>query len=272
MVTAMARHKGPAPDVQMGFREPYIDPATVAAVQTVFARTRLSHQRWEGRQFQGRVDQRFVWRNTAKGDVDIFKERRLPSPTKLDVHLLVDASGSMMGPRACRAQDMAATLVDAFKRIPTIRVHVWQHNAVNGQTDIYRVFEPGMAPLGLNGMTANIGGGNADGFALQADGMRAVAQQRPDTKSMVIVISDGLPSVRGIDATADIHDHSTLVAETLRKKGVEVIAVAIAGSDKRHRQMYGNDKVVLFEGDWSHLSRDFSALFGKALATGRRVM
>jgi Mg-chelatase subunit ChlD len=266
------RSKGPAPDVYGADRTPYIDAATVAAVQTTFNRTRLSHQRWEGRQLQGRIDQRFVWRNTAKGDVDIFKERRLPSPTKLDVHLLVDASGSMMGARACRAQDMAATLVDAFKRIPTIRVHVWQHHALNGQTTIVRVFEPGMPADKIRKMTSNSGGGNADGFALEAVGMRAVSQQRPDTKSMVIVISDGLPSVTGVGATADIHEHSKMVADTLRKKGVEVIAVAIAGSDKRHRQMYGNDKCVLFEGDWSHLSRDFAGLFGKALATGRRVM
>jgi len=263
------KRKGPAADVQIGFREPYIDPATVAAVQTVFNRTRLGHERWEGRQLQGRIDPRFLWRNDARGQVDIFKERRLPSPTKLDVHLLVDASGSMMGPRACRAQDMAATLVDAFKRIPTVRVHVWQHHAVGAMTEIFRLYEPGMSPADLGRMTNNSAGGNADGFALEAVGMRAAQALRPDTKSMVIVISDGLPSVKGRNATGDIYDHSTLVASTLRKKGVEVLAVAIAGSPVAHQRMYGSDRVVLFEGDWSHLSRDFAALFGSALARKR---
>ena len=108
-----------------------------------------------------------------RGSIDIFRERQQQSPTMLDVHLLVDASGSMSGDRACRAQDMAATLVDAFKRIPTVRVHVWQHNASSGTASVYRVYEPGMSLDGMTQMLNHIDGGNADGFALQAVGERA---------------------------------------------------------------------------------------------------
>ena len=113
-------------------RKPYINAATAAGIQTVFNRTRLSRQSWESRQLAGRLDGRQAWRNDARGSIDIFRDRRLPSPTRLDVYILVDSSGSMYGGRICRAQDMAGTLVDAFKRIPTVRVHVYQLEASGG--------------------------------------------------------------------------------------------------------------------------------------------
>jgi len=248
-------------------RKPYINKATAAGIQTVFNRTRLSHQTWEARQMAGRLDGRQAWRNDARGSIDIFRDRRLPSPTKLDVHILVDSSGSMSGDRICRAQDMAGTLVDAFKRIPTIRVHVYQHHATQGVTSVFRVYEPGDSLDGLNHMPEKIAGGNADGFALEAVGMRAALQKRPDTKSMVIMISDGLPSVNGVGATGDILDHSKLVTQTLKRKGVDVMAVAIAGDKRAHELMYGEGSSVLFTGDWNELNRNLSAVFGKALAS-----
>jgi cobalamin biosynthesis protein CobT len=247
-------------------RKPYINAATAAGIQTVFNRTRLSHQGWEARQLAGRLDGRQAWRNDARGSIDIFRDRRLPSPTKLDVHILVDSSGSMHGDRICRAQDMAGTLVDAFKRIPTVRVHVYQHYATHGVTTIHRVYEPGDSLDGLTKMLHNIAGGNADGFALEAVGLRAAQQKRPDTKSLVIMVSDGLPSVAGVGATGDILDHSTIVTQMLKRKGVDVMAVAIAGDKRAHERMYGEGSSVLFTGDWNQLNREFGAVFGKALS------
>ena len=51
--------------VRYGYREPYIDKATSAGIQTVFNRTRLSHQTWQSRQLHGRLDGRQAWRNDA---------------------------------------------------------------------------------------------------------------------------------------------------------------------------------------------------------------
>ena len=252
-------------------REPYINAATAAGIQTVFNRTRLSHQTWESRQLTGRLDGRQAWRNDARGSIDIFRERKQPSPTRLDVHILVDSSGSMSGDRICRAQDMAGTLVDAFKRIPTVRVHVYQHHAHQGVTNIFRVYEPGDSLQGLNLMLQNIAGGNADGFALEAVGMRAASMKRPDWKSLVIMVSDGLPSVSGVGARADIRDHSKLVTQNLARKGVAVMAVAIAGDMRAHEYMYGEGSSVLFTGDWNELNRSFGAVFGKILSSAKVV-
>jgi cobalamin biosynthesis protein CobT len=193
----------------------------------------------------------------------------MPSPTKLNVHILVDASGSMMGDRACRAQDMAATLVAAFNHIPTVNLSVWQHNAVGHGATVYRVAERGIAPK-LDQMLNNIAGGNADGFALEFVGQRALRAARPDEKTLVIVISDGLPSVQGRGATGNILDHSKLVARTLRSKGCDVMSVAIAGDTSAHVQMYGEGNVVAFTNDWSELSRSFAATFGRVLGREAR--
>jgi hypothetical protein len=252
-----------------GEREPYVNVATVAAVQTVFNRTRLSHQGWESRQFSGRLDSRHAWRSDARGQVDIFRDRKMPSATKLNVHLMVDASGSMYGDNACRAQDMAATLVAAFQHIPTVNLSVWQHNASGNHATVYRVAERGIAPK-LNQMLNNLAGGNADGFALEFIGQRALKGARPDEKTLVIVISDGLPSVSGKGATGNILDHSTLVARELRRKGCDVMSVAIAGDPTAHVRMYGEGNVVSFTRDWSALSRSFAATFGKVLGREAR--
>lgn len=250
-------------------REPYIDGATVASIQTIFARSRLSHQGWRSRQLDGRLDSRAVWRNDARGHVDIFRERRAPSVTKADVWLLIDASGSMSGEKATRAQDVVGTLVEAFKRQPTVRLHVYMHNAIDANVRLYRVYEPGRTPK-IDRMLLKVASGNADGFALQAVGDRAVRALRPDTSSIVIMVSDGLPSVHGLGAiNREITQHSALVAQTLRDKGVQVMAVAIDGTNDAHRTMYGEKNVVPFDlrspRRWADLARDFAAIFGRLL-------
>jgi hypothetical protein len=104
--------------------------------------------------------------------------------------------------------------------------------------------------------------------SLEAVGLRAAQMKRPDTASMVIMVSDGLPSVNGVGATGDMLDHSKLVTQELKRKGVSVVGVAIAGDMRAHELMYGEGSSVLFTGDWNELNRSFAAVFGKVLAGG----
>jgi nitric oxide reductase activation protein len=264
-----AKGRDPNEVVTYGSRQPYVDGPTVASVQTAFARSRLSHQSWKSRLMDGRLDSRHAFRNDARGSVDIFKDRQAPSSTKLDVWLLVDASGSMAGEKACRAQDVAGTLVEAFKRIPTVNLHVWQHHAAAGKVQLIRVYQQGVPPR-LERMNVNVAGGNADGFALQAIAGRAVRDVRRDTKVLVIVVSDGLPSVHGLGATnRDIQAHSATVAEDMRRKGMAVMAVAIEGETDAHARMYGEENVIPFEigspTRWADFSRTLATVFGRTL-------
>jgi len=263
--------KGPAPMVLQGVREPYIDGGVVAAVRAVFNRTRLAHSDWQYRRLDGRLDSRSAWRYDARNQVDIFRERKNPSPTKLNVFLLVDASGSMMGRSACNAQDVSATLVDAFKHIPTVRMHVWQHWAMGGGATLLRRFEPGMSLEGLTKMPETAGG-NADNFALRAMGDRAVQLQRPDTQSVIIMISDGRPSVSGKNARiSDPVVHAQKTVADLARKRVSVLSVAIEPLGGLNVQMYGAKNVIPFTGNWSALAQSFAAVFGRFLQEAERA-
>jgi len=261
---------GPAPIQWGGVRKPYVNGAVVAAVRSIFGRTQLAHQNWAYRRLEGRLDSRNVWRYDAQNKVDIFRERKNPSPTKLNVFLLVDASGSMSGASACNAQDVSATLVDAFKHIPTVRMHVWQHWAESSGAVLLRRYEPGMTLEGLTKMPETAGG-NADNFALRAMGNRAVELQRPDTQSVIIVISDGRPSVHGQQAR--VHDpvaHAQHTVRELKRKRVSVLSVAIAPLGGINVQMYGEKNVIPFTGNWSELAQSFAATFGRFLREAAR--
>lgn len=263
-----AKGRNPNEVVQHMKREPYVDGPTVASIQTTFQRSRLSHQSWSSRLMEGRLDSRHAFRNDARGVVDIFKDRKAQSATRLDVWLLVDASGSMGGAKACRSQDVVATMVEAFKRIPTVNLHVWQHNA-SQSVELYRVYERNVGST-ADEMLLHVLGGNADGFALQAIADRAVRDVRRDTKVLVIVLSDGLPSVHGRGATNyDIKGHSTIVAEGMRRKGVSVMAVAIDGPTTAHAEMYGAENVVPFNRasptKWGDFARALAGTFGRLL-------
>lgn len=249
-----------------------INAATVAAIQTVFARSRLSHQAWKSRRLEGRVDGRNVHRYEATGKIDIFRDRKGQSPTKVNLWLLVDASGSMNGNKAEHSADISATLVEAFKRIPSVRLHVWQHDFQYSDHSVrlFKVYETGMSIAGFATMHGNGLEGNADGFALQAVGDRALADTRRDEQCLILVISDGAPTDHGIGATnRDLIQHSWTVSERLRQRGARVLCVAIEAYTSYAYTMYGKDNVVPFNYGkptaWEELARGFGALLGKTL-------
>lgn len=253
-------------------RDPQVNPAVVASIQTVFNRSRLSRQGWQSRLLEGRVDGRAVYRNDAKGSLDIFRERNAPTITKVNLWVIIDSSGSMNGTKIERAQDLAGTLVAAFQRIPSVRLQVWQHNAQgDGEVNLYRVYGPGKNII--NKMRSNVGGGNADGFAMQAIGDLALRAGRPDERTIVWMISDGLPSVPGTGSVnRDLASHSTIVCSALRAKGLTIIATAIAGFNQDFVKMYSPEWIMQFKVNvpaqqaWIDLGQQIGAIVGRALA------
>lgn len=255
-----------------GARKNQIDAATVASIQTVFQRSRLSRNGWQRRLLEGRVDSHNAWRSD-RGQVDIFKDRRAQSPTVVNLWLLVDASGSMHGNKAESAADISATFVEAFKRIPSVKLRVWQHDFEYGETavNLYRIFDPAHRSLDrFQTMHGNGLQGNADGFALAAIGQMALREARNGEKTLIIVISDGQPTDHAKNATNyDLLQFSHTVSEDLRRKGAQVYCVAIEKAKSYAYSMYGEENVVPFHyGDpraWSDLARDLAAMLGRTL-------
>ena len=82
---------------------------------------------------------------------------------------------------------------------------------------------------------------------------------------VLMVISDGLPSQSGLgsepgQALVDAVAHA-------RKMGIEVIAVAIDGSDQS--VYYGKDAMVPYTGDWTALGKALGTVVGRLLASRR---
>jgi hypothetical protein len=222
--------------------QPVVDTGTVAAVRLAFQRQRSAGRNWKTRQHTGRVDGRSVWRNDARCDRDIFRDRTATGAIKVNVHILVDASGSMTSEadpndpdvvqaradkksiwmlppevqariktRVQAATDVTATLVEAFRTQQDVRLSVWMHNTwthdntnnVPADLSLIEVIKSGKGKENIPYMPLMAGGGNGDGYAIKHVVDRLARETRPDEVPLLIVVSDGLPSWISPDRAID---------------------------------------------------------------------
>jgi hypothetical protein len=252
-----------------------------------------------------------VWRNEARLDMDIFRDRRAPGATKVNVHMLVDASGSMDWPdrevneadrdfwkqhkhwprgikrRIERAADISATLTEAFRSMPTVRMSISMHAARyngNGDISIFKVVEHGRGAQNIPYMVKMADGGNGDGYAIAHIVDQLKRESRSDEVSLLIVISDGLHSWianHNPDSWAGLTEEQRALAfdgnalvfnvvNEAREQGVRVLSVALVPTDNQP-EMYGKDNVIPFDCEsddnpWGRLAVTFGAALGDTLA------
>jgi len=278
-----------------GYHEPVVHAPVVSAVRTAFVRARTSPRLWKHRQFEGRLDPRNVWRQQATNTTDIFRERLAPGATKVNVHILVDGSGSMTGmdqknedgsaaQRIEKAMDITATLCDAFRGQPQVRFNVWLHNTVAqmGEVAMWPIVTNGGGRENIGQMRNATGGGNGDGYAIKWVGEKVRRSHRKGEVDLLIVVSDGLPSWlsqhRHINWStygqpgAAANDGVALVrnaVEELRERGTRVLSIAIA-PNQNQAEMYGEDGVIPFDGDWTQLAVDIGQALGQTLSAAAR--
>jgi len=101
----------------------------------------------------------------------------------------------------------------------------------------------------------------------------ALRAGRPDERTIVWMISDGLPSVQGTNATRyDLAQHSTIVCATLRSRGLTIIATAIEGFNAAFVQMYSPEWIMQFKTSvpaqqaWIDLGQQIGSIVGRALS------
>ena len=264
--------------------EEHVSAPAVAAIHRAFTLAKTSHNAWRSYKREGRVDPR---RASAgmRGEVDIFQRKTGRSVSKVKVSVLIDASGSMRDndtahitnpltptskrkvgvPAALAAAVFGATIAKALGRVPTIDLDVFQHSASFGHLYMKWRWHKG-TPLGVfNEAVQGIGGGgNADGHALFAITTKMLKELKRDQKGIIMIVSDGMPSVYSDDGTSEAGQALIDAVAHARRAGIEVIAVAIDGSDQS--AYYGKDGVLPFKGEWSVLGTDLAKHIGKALA------
>ena len=212
----------------------------------------------------GRVSGHRAFR-VAAGFDNVFTRRDSISPDRLDVHLLVDASGSMSGnaawidgravTRVTMAAQMAANMAEALHALPYVRVHVWSHNTASDAV-LHDVWDSRRGePLGrIAGIST--AGGNKDGTVIAALTNIITRERAQRETSVMVVISDGAP--------CEDYDKVRDAAVAARAKGVGVISVAISGGlTATQETCYGQPNVIPWENDWDGLARNIARVMAR---------
>lgn len=199
-----------------GSYQPVVHKAVVSAVRTAFQRSRTSTAGWKHRLDEGRLDMRNVWRVEATHRADVFRDRLAPGATKVNVHILVDGSRSMFSgdqknadgspeTRIHKAMDITATLADAFRSQPQVRLNVWLHNTnvKQGQVAVWPIMTNGQGRENIGYMELAVAGGNGDGYAIKYVADKVRKTHRKGEVDLIIVVSDGLPSWLAVSQTYD---------------------------------------------------------------------
>jgi len=255
-------------------------PTAVASIRKAFTLAKTSRDSWVTAKREGKIDFRRA-PAASRGAQDIFKRKTGASTTHVKVSVLIDASGSMSGhdsyvshptvvgrkvtvTRRMAAAVFGATIAEALGRVPTVHLDVFQHSAGGGRMYIKWRWSRGTPVAVFNQALNGIGGGgNADGHALYAITEKMRREIKRGERGVILVVSDGLPSMYGNGGTGDAGQALVDAVAHARKQGYTVLAVAIDGSDQ---SAYYGDGVVPFTGDWNALGGTLAKHIGKALA------
>lgn len=262
----------------------HVSPQAVASIHKAFTQSKVSHDNWRSYKREGRLDPRRAAAG-LRGEQDIFQRKMGKSTTRVKVSVLIDASGSMrfsdtatlMNPdspsgkrkfkvtSSIAAAVFGATIARALGRIPTVDLDVFEHSAGMDNLILKWRWHRG-TPLGVfNETPFGIGGGgNADGHALYAITTRMLKTLKRGERGLIMLVSDGMPSQYSADGKSQAGQALIDAVAFARKQGIEVIAVAVDGSDQS--VYYGKDGVVPFDGDWSAMGKELANHVGKALA------
>jgi hypothetical protein len=276
---------GPKPDILPAHFDAadHVDPTAVAAITRAFTLAKTSHDDWRSYKREGRFDFRQAAR-ASRGNTDVFKRRAGQSTTRIRCTVLIDASGSMRFTDTGRIPNvkepgknikvtaaMAAavfgvTIAKALGKVPTVDLDVWQHTALKGRMFLKYRWTKGTPVAVFNESVdapARGYGENADGHALFALTEKMLRDLKRGERGLIMVVSDGLPSSYSTDGTSQAGQALIDAVAHARKRGIEVIAVAINGSDQT---VYYGDGMIPFTNDWTALGSALAKRIGAALA------
>jgi len=179
-------------------------------------------------QREGNLDEEELWRWTAS-DYRVFEEKVVAVHPKVQMSLLVDLSGSMIGRNLTTAQELAQLFVWALRDMQNVTTKVFGHTAnVKSSNDcqVYRLWEPG-DPMSRIGLVASLPHqNNYDGYAIASVVQEILTRGEETEQRVVIVLADGYPAGYNYGGGPGMK-HVKAVDDWARKQGVEVIQIAI---------------------------------------------
>jgi Mg-chelatase subunit ChlD len=207
---------------------------------------RPSALEWTDRlQKGGSIDEDEIWRAGA-GDMRFFERRVVESAPDTSIALLVDMSGSMSGRKLRSASDAASIIHACTKEMRGVRVRVYghtgdSHDSGDGNSVVYRIWEPGDPVTRLGTMMTQSKGDNYDGYALGWTVQQLIKHSTPEEQQIVFIISDGLPNGYGAGTVCGYGgdgamDHIRDVVRWAERQGVDVIQIAIDPSLRAEEQ------------------------------------
>jgi cobalamin biosynthesis protein CobT len=188
--------------------------------------------------------------------------------------ILLDASGSMKGAPAREAAQMGRDLADACNLLPNVKADVWGHSTEGSESVVQRCWTTGEPTKNVDRYLRFAMNGNDDGYAIAYIGEEMLKEgMNPRESHLIIVVSDGQPAyqVRYAGGTWTGGEHTKIVVDGLRRKGIKVVAIGIAhGSEaKALRQaqieMYGLPNVAMHEEAPLATARTLAQTMGRAL-------
>lgn len=237
-------------------------------IRDALMQSRSGHTDVSRYQKRGRIDQQALHR-VAQYDYRLFDRKKLPSPGRFLVWIMLDRSASMDGTEALQQAQVATAIADATRHVKTVRAAVWAwSDNFRDRTDSYYNWKPSAVLAWRTGQPTNgiaatidLPGGNTPDSQILGWASRAILREaRVGEQPVIIFCSDGWGA----------HNLGEKVAEA-RKMGVHVVSVAFGALDEESQlERFGRHGYVPWQGTIVNTARPLAKLVARMVGHDRR--
>lgn len=210
-------------------------------VEKIFVDKVVINQR---NQSKGILSTNDIWRVDLK-DYNVFEKNGTPVKTDYVAYLLGDGSGSMYGEKITHCIDALSILEEGLKNIIPFKSTIFNCDGYGLTTHhtIKEFNENSSNNYAFNfGQSFDADNGNKDGFSIRI--ATKELEKRSESKKILFILSDGLPSVYKNGEKEGMNDVKEAVKEA-RQKGIHVVALMFG--TQHHRDAYIENYKYMYE-------------------------
>lgn len=198
---------------------------------------------------------------------NLFTKRRLPGDKKdIAIAIAVDNSGSMNGKKIEEAKRLCVAFAEIFGKL-NVPLYIMGYTTGIGNELIHEHYIQWKNSVSFRPGLCDITSHNCNGDSVAIRYLKGILEKRPESRKMLIVISDGMPSASfygsGINGLSD-----TVKAVKETQKSMNVLGVALGLSEtekKAFKEMYGNDYIFCQKAEqlFSSLTKKVKTIINK---------